>query len=67
MDSHSLIWPKVLSPTPTVGILGDSINMISLSEQNFDSVAAVIQPAEPPPTIIIFLSLNFIDKDEILN
>ena len=45
---------NVLSPTPTVDTVGLSIKVIFLFGKNLIKVAAVIQPAEPPPTIVIF-------------
>ena len=53
-----LIWPIVLSPTPTVDMLGLSIRVISLLGNWLTRVAADIQPAEPPP--IIFISCGVI-------
>ena len=44
---------NVDSPTPMVEILFDSINDIFISGKCFDNIAAVIHPAEPPPTIVI--------------
>src|SRR5260221_8614953 len=43
----------VASPTPTVAISGDSINVIAvpLFFSNCASMAAAIQPAVPPPTM----------------
>ena len=54
--NQSLICPKVLSPTPMVLISGDSITVMSFSGNVLIKVAAVIQPALPPPTINILLS-----------
>ena len=49
--------PIVLSPTPTVGMFGDSINVMFLFGNALIKVAAVIQPAEPPPTIKILFNI----------
>ena len=53
--------PVVASPTPTVGMPGDSISTISMSSaprprfQKREKWIADSQPAVPPPTITIFL------------
>ena len=46
-----LILPMVDSPTPTVGISGDSTKVIFRSGNCFIKAEADIHPAEPPPTI----------------
>ena len=56
---HCLTFDIVLSPTPTVGIFGDYITVISLFGNALTKVAAVIQPAEPPPTIKILSVFTF--------
>ena len=53
---NALICPTVDSPTPTVGTLGDSINVKSNSGHHLLNNDAVNQPELPPPTIQIFLT-----------
>ena len=63
---HCLTFDIVLSPTDIVGTLGDSNTVISLSGNALTKVAAVIQPAEPPPTIKIlshFIIIFFFYKN----
>ena len=44
----------VASPTPTVAMASLSTSLISVSRDSaVDSIAAAIQPADPPPTITI--------------
>ena len=55
---NSTIGGTVDSPTPTTGMSDDSINSISTSFKCLDIYAAVDQPALPPPTISIFLTIQ---------
>ena len=49
--------PIVLSPTPTIGKSGLSIQIISFSGKVLIIAAALIHPADPPPTITILFIL----------
>ena len=53
-EQKYLIPSYVLSPTPIGGVDGLSISVIFLFGKNLTKALAVIQPAEPPPTITIF-------------
>ena len=58
--AHCLIPAIVDSPTPTVGTSLDSISIISFVGNSLIKVVAVIQPAEPPPTMtILSVFINF--------
>src|SRR5262249_53677597 len=53
----------VASPTPITGMFFDSISVTSKSGKRALKWAAVIQPEEPPPTIMMDVTLRIVPSE----